>query len=106
MNKYAVWKLKGIDGPNTGPVKVVGVATGDEIETGVVVEGEEATTGAEVANGEEDDVITGAVIGAGRVFTTEAVVGADKEEVTAGAAGFCTTLAAWYWAARWRFFSL
>ena len=48
MNKYAVWKLKGIDGPNTGPVKVVGVATGDEIETGVVVEGEEATTGAEV----------------------------------------------------------
>ena len=35
MNKYAVWKLKGIDGPNTGPVKGVGVATGDEIETGV-----------------------------------------------------------------------
>ena len=94
MNKYAVWKLKGIDGPNTGPVKVVGVATGDEIETGVVVEGEEATTGAEVVNGVEDGVITGAV------------VGADKEEVTAGAAGFCTTLAAWYWAARWRFFSL
>ena len=70
MNKYVVWKLKGIDGPNTGPVKVVGVATGDEIETGVVVEGEQATTGAEVVTGVEDDVITGAVIGAGRVFTT------------------------------------
>ena len=65
MNKYAVWKLKGIDGPNTGPVKVVGVATGDEIETGVVMEGEQATTGAEVVTGVGDGVITGAVIGAG-----------------------------------------
>ena len=65
MNKYAVWKLKGIDGPNTGQVKVVGVATGDEIETGVVMEGEQATTGAEVVTGVEDGVITGAVIGAG-----------------------------------------
>ena len=65
MNKYLVWKLKGIDGPNTGPVKVVGVATGDEIETGVVMEGEQATTGAEVVTGVGDGVITGAVIGAG-----------------------------------------
>ena len=65
MNKYAVWKLKGIDGPNTGPVKGVGVATGDEIETGVVMEGEQATTGAEVVTGVGDGVITGAVIGAG-----------------------------------------
>ena len=65
MNKYVVWKLKGIDGPNTGPVKVVGVATGDEIETGVVMEGEQATTGAEVVTGVGDGVITGAVIGAG-----------------------------------------
>ena len=62
MNKYVVWKLKGIDGSNTGPVKV---ATGDEIETGVVMEGEQATTGAEVVTGVGDGVITGAVIGAG-----------------------------------------
>ena len=57
--------IKGIDGPNTGPVKGVGVATGDEIETGVVMEGEQATTGAEVVTGVGDGVITGAVIGAG-----------------------------------------
>ena len=65
MNNCAAWKIKGIDGPNTGPVKVVGVATGDEIETGVVMEGEQATTGAEVVTGVGDGVITGAVIGAG-----------------------------------------
>ena len=65
MNNCTVWKIKGIDGPNTGPVKVVGVATGDEIETGVVMEGEQATTGAEVVTGVGDGVITGAVIGAG-----------------------------------------
>ena len=43
-------------------MKGVGVATGDEIETGVVMEGEQATTGAEVVTGVEDGVITGAVV--------------------------------------------
>ena len=46
-------------------VKGVGVVTGDEIERGVVMEGEQATTGTEVVTGVEDGVITGAVIGAG-----------------------------------------
>ena len=64
----------------------------DEVVSGVVREGEETTTGTEVVEVE--------------VVTTEAVVGVDKEEVTAGAAAFCTTLEAWYRAARWRFFSL
>ena len=54
MNTSAVLQIKGIEGPNTG----------DEIETGVVIE-EEATTGAEVVTGAVDNVITGAVIGAG-----------------------------------------
>ena len=65
----------------------------DEVVSGVVREGEETTTGTEVVEVE--------------VVTTEAVVGEDKEEeVTAGAAAFCTTLEAWYRAAHWRFFSL
>ena len=54
MNTSAVLQIKGIDGPNTG----------DEIETDAVIE-EEATTGAEVVTGAVDNVITGAVIGAG-----------------------------------------
>ena len=49
--------IKGIDGPNTGPVKGVGVVTGDEIEAGVVIEEEEATTGAEVVTGVVDNVV-------------------------------------------------
>ena len=52
MNTSAVLQIKGIEGPNTGD------------ETGVVRE-EEATTGAEVVTGVVDNVITGAVIGAG-----------------------------------------
>ena len=88
-------------------MKGVGVATGDEIETGVVMEGEQATTGAEVVTGVGDGVITGAVIKEGVVVTTEAEVGEMKEEeVVAGATAFCATLVAWYRAARWRFFSL
>ena len=62
----------------------------------MVREGEETTTGTEV--------VTGGVVEVG-VVTTETVVGIDKEEVTTGAAAFAT-LVAWYWAARWRFFSL
>ena len=78
----------------------------DEIVSGVVRVGEETTTGTEVVTGGVvEAMVTGTVIVEGEVVTTEAVVGADKEEVTAGAAGFCTTLAAWYRAARWRFFS-
>ena len=53
MNTSAVLQIKGIEGPNTG----------DEIETGVVIE-EEATTGAEVVTGVVDNVITGTVMGA------------------------------------------
>ena len=66
-----------------------------------------ATTDAEVVTGVVDGVNTGVVIEARRVFTTEKVVEAEKEEeVVAGAAAFCATLVAWYRAARWRFFSL
>ena len=54
-----------------------------------------------VVSGVEDGVITGAVIG-----EYSLKVGAGNEEVTVGAAAFCTTLAVWYWAARCRFFSL
>ena len=73
----------------------------------MVREEEETTTGVEVVTGDVVvGVITVAVIWEGAVVTTETVAGVDKEEVTAGAAGFCTTLAAWYRAARWRFFSL
>ena len=50
----------------------------DEVVSGVMREGEETTTGTEVVE-----------VG---VVTTEAVVGVDKEEVTTGAAAFCTTL--------------
>ena len=58
----------------------------DEIVSGVVRVGEETTTGTEV--------VTGGVVEVG-VVTTETVVGIDKEEVTTGAAAFCTTLDAW-----------
>ena len=74
---------KGRFGPNTGPVGVGGVEVlpgefKDEVVSGVMREGEETTTGTEVVE-----------VG---VVTTEAVVGVDKEEVTTGAAAFCTTL--------------
>ena len=97
--------MKGIEGPNTGP------ATGtleDETVSCVMMEGEEATTGTEVATAYVvDGAITGAVIKEGVVVTTEAEVGEGKEEeVVAVAAAFCATLVAWYRAARWRFFSL
>ena len=58
-----------------------------------------------VVSGVEDGVITGAVIGAG-MGEYSLKVGAGNEEVTVGAAAFCTTLAVWYWAARCWFFSL
>ena len=103
--------MKGIEGPNTGPVKGVRAATGtleDETVSCVMMEGEEATTGTEVTTGYVvDGAITGAVIKEGVVVTTEAEVGEGKEEeVVAVAAAFCATLVAWYRAARWRFFSL
>ena len=100
--------MKGIEGPNTGPVKGVRAATGtleDETVSCVMMEGEEATTG--TTGYVVDGAITGAVIKEGVVVTTEAEVGEGKEEeVVAVAAAFCATLVAWYRAARWRFFSL
>ena len=66
----------------------------------MVREGEETTTGTEVVTGGVVEVEVEVVT------TTEAVVGVDKEEVTTGAVALCTTLDAWYRAARWRFFSL
>ena len=54
LNICVVLKIKGIEGPNTGSVKGVVVVTGDEIEAGVVIEEEEATTGAEVVTGVVD----------------------------------------------------
>ena len=61
----------------------------------MVREEEETTTGAEVVTGDVVvGVITVAVIWEGAVVTTETVAGVDKEEMTAGAVAFCTTLAA------------